>query len=91
TSIINIPDAQTNFHLYALEWYPDSMCIFVDSIKYLTFKKESDDWKVWPFNKNFHFILNLAVGGSWGGAQGVDDSIFPQRMLIDYVRVYKKE
>jgi beta-glucanase (GH16 family) len=91
TSIIKVPAAQSSFHVYAMEWYPDSICIFVDSVKYFTFKKESDDWKVWPFNKNFHFIFNIAVGGGWGGAQGIDDSIFPQRMLIDYVRVYKKE
>jgi beta-glucanase (GH16 family) len=91
TSTINVSGAQTNFHVYAMEWYPDSLCMFVDSVKYFTYVKESDDWKVWPFNKNFYFILNIAVGGSWGGQQGVDDSIFPARMLIDYVRVYKKE
>ncbi len=91
TSTINVPDARTNFHVYTMEWYPDSLCMFVDSTKYFTFRKESDDWRVWPFNKNFHFILNIAVGGNWGGQQGVDDNIFPARMLIDYVRVYKKE
>lgn len=91
TSTINISSAQTNFHVYAMEWYPDSLCIFVDSAKYFTFRKESDDWRVWPFNKNFHFILNIAIGGNWGGQQGIDDAVFPARMLIDYVRVYKKE
>jgi beta-glucanase (GH16 family) len=91
TSTITVSSAQTNFHVYAMEWYPDSMCIFVDSTKYFTFQKESDDWRVWPFNKNFHFILNIAIGGNWGGQQGIDDAIFPARMLIDYVRVYKKE
>ncbi len=91
TSTVNIASAQTNFHVYAMEWYPDSLCIFVDSTKYFTFQKESNDWRVWPFNKNFHFILNIAIGGNWGGQQGIDDAIFPARMLIDYVRVYKKE
>jgi len=89
TSTINISDASSAFHVYAMEWYPDSMNIFVDSIKYFTFKRESDDYKVWPFNKDFHFIFNIAIGGDWGGQQGVDDSIFPQRMFIDYARVYK--
>ena len=43
----------------------------------------------WPFDKQFHLLLNLAVGGNWGGAQGVDDTIFPASFVIDYVRVYK--
>ncbi len=43
----------------------------------------------WPFDKPFHLILNLAVGGTWGGGKGVDQSIWPQRMEIDYVRVYR--
>ena len=89
TATIKISDASSAFHVYAMEWYPDSINIFVDAIKYFTFKKESDDYKVWPFNKDFHFIFNIAIGGDWGGQQGVDDSIFPQRMFIDYVRVYK--
>ena len=90
TSTIKIPDVQDQFHVYAMEWYADSLSIFVDSLKYFTFKNEHTGWEVWPFNKNFHLILNIAIGGDWGGQQGVDNSIFPQQMLIDYVRVYKK-
>jgi len=44
----------------------------------------------WPFDQPGFFILNVAVGGTWGGAQGVDNSIFPQSMEIDYVRVYQE-
>lgn len=44
----------------------------------------------WPFNSPQFFILNIAVGGTWGGAQGVDNSIFPQEMEVDYVRVYQE-
>ncbi len=89
TATVKIPDAQDDFHIYAMEWYADSLSIFVDSLKYFTFYNEHTGWEVWPFNKNFHFILNLAVGGDWGGAQGIDLSAFPTQMLIDYVRVYK--
>ena len=42
----------------------------------------------WPFDKPFYLILNLAIGGNWGGE--IDDSIFPTEMQIDYVRIYKK-
>ncbi len=89
TATIKIPDAQEEFHVYALEWYADSLSIFVDSTKYFTFKNEHTGWQVWPFDKNFHFILNLAIGGSWGGQQGIDMTAYPTQMLIDYVRVYK--
>jgi beta-glucanase (GH16 family) len=44
----------------------------------------------WPFDQAAYFILNIAVGGDWGGAQGIDNSIFPQTMEIDYVRVYQE-
>ena len=44
----------------------------------------------WPFDKRFHLILNVAVGGNWGGVQGVDLNAFPAKLEIDYVRVYKK-
>jgi beta-glucanase (GH16 family) len=48
-----------------------------------------DDYMGWPFDQKFHLIMNIAVGGGWGGQQGVDESIWPQKMEIDYVRVYQ--
>jgi hypothetical protein len=45
---------------------------------------------VWPFDGPFRLLLNVAVGGTWGGQQGVDPSIWPQRMEIDFVRVYER-
>jgi beta-glucanase (GH16 family) len=89
TAIVNVPDCSERFHLYALEWYEDHMDIYVDGQKYLTFTNERKTYAEWPFDKPFHLILNVAVGGGWGGAQGIDDTIFPQRMEVDYVRVYK--
>jgi hypothetical protein len=44
---------------------------------------------VWPFDGPFHLVLNVAVGGTWGGQRGVDDGAFPMRMEVDYVRVYR--
>jgi beta-glucanase (GH16 family) len=63
--------------------------MYVDSVKYFTSTNDGTGWEAWPFNKDFHLILNIAVGGNWGGAQGIDTTIFPQKMEIDYVRVYK--
>jgi beta-glucanase (GH16 family) len=84
-----LPTAETSFHLYAIEWYEDRIDAYVDSNKFFSFPNDSTGWEAWPFDKPFHLILNIAVGGSWGGAQGVDNSIFPTRMEIDYVRVYQ--
>jgi len=56
---------------------------------YFQFKNEHSDQTGWPFNKPFHLLLNVAIGGFWGGKFGIDDSIFPQRMEIDYVRVFQ--
>jgi len=46
---------------------------------------------VTSFNKPFYLILNLAIGGGWGGQKGIDDAAFPQRMEVDFVRVYRKK
>ncbi len=87
---LTIPDASDAFHVYAMEWDRDHMDFFVDKHKYFTFRNEGIGSDAWPFDKDMYLILNLAIGGSWGGQKGIDDSIFPQRFLIDYVRVYQK-
>jgi beta-glucanase (GH16 family) len=88
TAGIYLPDAESNFHIFAIEWSEDKIEFFVDDIPYFSFTDEGTGWKEWPFDRKFHLILNLAVGGTWGGEQGVDDTIWPQRMEVDYVRVY---
>ena len=67
----------------------DAVDISVDGARYFSMQNphQGDDW--WPFDKSFYVILNLAVGGNWGGAQGVDPNVWPQRMLVDWVRVYR--
>jgi beta-glucanase (GH16 family) len=78
------------FHLYSLEWTPDRLIFFIDEKLYQTIdRKGGDTFKEWPFDQPFHIIMNLAVGGNWGGKNGVDTSIWPQRMEVDYVRVYQ--
>lgn len=87
---IEVKDNRDVFHTYSLEWSEKRVDAFIDDSLYFTFKKEADDFKVWPFDKRFHLLLNLAVGGNWGGKMGVNDSIFPVAMEVDYVRVFKK-
>lgn len=90
TATINISDATSAFHNYIVEWDENQIKAFVDDKLYFTFLNEGKGWEYWPFYKSFHLILNIAVGGTWGGAKGVDVSIFPQKMEVEYVRVYKK-
>lgn len=95
TAKVIVPTARTGFNVYAVEWTPEEVRGYVNGQHYFTFKNErltdpAADYKQWPFDKPFHLILNIAVGGGWGGAQGVDESIWPQRMEVDYVRVYRQ-
>nr|WP_320058067.1 glycoside hydrolase family 16 protein [uncultured Bacteroides sp.] len=87
---IACPDAYKQFHTYALEWEPEEYRLYVDNRHYFTFRNEKTGSETWPFDKRFHLLINLAIGGDWGGIQGVDDTRFPHRFEIDYVRVYKK-
>lgn len=87
---VTIADCQENFHVYSIDWNKDKIDFFVDDkIYHSVTRNPQDDFHGWPFDKRFHLILNIAVGGNWGGQQGIDDSIWPQRMEIDYVRVYQ--
>ena len=77
------------FIKYTMIWTPDKIEWYANDVKYHTYSKPSDDYRVWPFNKEYYLILNLAYGGNWGGYAGVDDTKLPHKFLIDYVRVYQ--
>lgn len=86
-----VPDAAQKFHVYAIEWDTERIAFFVDDLNYYTVTKAETGsfYEQWPFDQPFFLILNVAIGGGWGGQKGVDDSIFPTRMEVDYVRVYQ--
>ena len=86
-----VSDCYTQFHNYILEWESSEYRVYVDDKLYFTFKNEGKGFPVWPFDKRFHLLLNVAVGGNWGGQKGIDDTIFPRSMVVDYVRVYQKK
>ena len=83
-----IPDATDAFHIYRIDWTPYAIRSYIDGEKYFEFINEGNGYTVWPFDKRQHLILNIAVGGNWGGVQGIDNTIFPATMTIDYVKVY---
>ena len=84
-----MPGASTGFHLYRVDWTPYAVRGYIDDKQMFEFINEGSGPAAWPFDKRFHLLLNIAVGGNWGGSKGVDASVFPQSMEVDYVRVYK--
>jgi beta-glucanase (GH16 family) len=85
-----VPTSCSQFHVYQLDWRPDSLTIGVDGGGILRVLNDQPGGKgAWPFDVPFHMILNLAIGGNWAGAKGIDDAAMPQRMEVDYVRVWQ--
>lgn len=77
------------FHTYSIEWTPEKIDFMVDGVIYNHFINEHQTTKEWPFDQPFFLILNLAVGGNWGGKKGVDESVFPATLQVDYVRIFQ--
>lgn len=85
-----VPTSCTAFHVYQLDWRPHSITIGVDGRGILRVLDNRPGGKgAWPFFTPFKMILNLAIGGDWAGAKGIDDAAMPQRMQVDYVRVWQ--
>ncbi|WP_405415195.1 family 16 glycosylhydrolase [Maribacter sp. Asnod1-A12] len=84
-----IENPYSEFHDYEVQWTPKKVEFILDGNKYHEFENTGNGQLEWPFDQPFHMKLNVAVGGDWGGLQGIDDSIFPNSMLVDYVRIYQ--
>ena len=76
----------TAFHTFAVEWRQNSIRWYVDSIRYHTVNRGEQNGE-WVFNRPFYIILNVAVGGNFVGPPNAS-TVFPQTMLVDWVRVY---
>lgn len=88
---ITVDKPYEDFHTYSIEWLEKRIDFFVDGILYFSFNNEGAGKATWPFDAPHYLIINLAIGGGWGGQQGVENSIFPQKYYIDYVKVYKQK
>ena len=77
----------TGFHVFGIEWGPEYVNYYVDDVLYNQITP-ADVTGEWIFNKPFYMLINLAVGGDFVGSPN-SETVFPQTMLIDYVRVYK--
>jgi len=85
-----IEGLEEGFHVYVLEWDPEYLRLSVDGKPLLEYPNRHLGPEQWPFDRPMYLILNLAVGGSWGGEEGVDPSVFPARLEVDYVRVFPR-
>ncbi|TDQ29142.1 glycoside hydrolase family 16 protein [Zeaxanthinibacter enoshimensis] len=83
-----IDGIEEGFHVYVADWSPEKIEFFVDGKSVYTFSPGERSQEVWPFDQPFYLLLNVAVGGNFGGPE-IDDSIFPQQFVVDYIRVYK--
>ncbi|MDX2049177.1 MAG: glycoside hydrolase family 16 protein [Chitinophagaceae bacterium] len=89
TGNIMVPGCSDEFHVYGVEWNVEKVMVSVDGKTYFTFTNEHSGYDAWPFDNKMHLLLNIAAGGNWGGQKGTDENIWPQRMEIDYVRVWQ--
>jgi len=90
TGTHKVPDSTSAFHTYALEWAAGEVRVLIDDVPILTSRDDGRGWESWPFTRPFYLILNVAVGGDWGAVKGIDADAFPQRMEVDFVRVYQR-
>lgn len=88
TKKTKITTIEEGFHLYAIEWDKDKIAFFVDDVLVYNFQPTVKNENTWPYDQPFYFIINLAIGGNFGGP-AIDNSVFPQEFIIDYIKVYQ--
>lgn len=84
-----VKNPNENYHIYSIEWTPEKIDFMVDGEIYNTFVNEHKTTAEWAFDQKFHLKINNAIGGDWGGQKGIDNTSFPQKMFVDWVRIYQ--
>ena len=89
TAFFKIPHIHEDFHDYKMVWTKEAISFYIDEHHYATFEKPEGDVPLesWPFDKPYYLILNIAVGGTWGGK--IEEKDMPYQMDIASVRVYQ--
>jgi len=81
-----LADISTAFHIYAVQWTSEKMVFSVDGVVHYTYNPATKNSSTWPFNANQFIILNVAMGGNFGGT--IDPNFVSSTFEIDYIRVY---
>jgi len=84
-----IENIEQGFHVYTVGWTKEKIVFYVDDQLVYTFSPKKHSKEIWPFDQPFYIIVNLAIGGNFGGPE-VDNTIFPQEFIIDYIKVYQE-
>jgi beta-glucanase (GH16 family) len=90
TSILPVERIHQEFHTYAIEWTPNGIRAFVDDQQYFEYTDTTTPL-AWPYDQPQNLILNLAMGGDWGGLMGVDERLEKEQYIVDYVRVFERK
>jgi beta-glucanase (GH16 family) len=91
SGFVPLTNIEEEFNIFGLLWEEDRLIFYVngpENVLLTINRPEEYNQENWPFDKPHYFLMNIAVGGNLGGLEGVDDSIFPATMEVDYVRVY---
>lgn len=88
TKKTKIENIEQGYHLYAIDWTKDKIDFFVDNNLVYTFNPAEKTEATWPYDQAFYFVINVAIGGNFGGPD-VDDTIFPQKFVLDFIKVYR--
>lgn len=84
-----IANGPATFHTFWMDWTKEGMTFTIDGKKLVHWDRKPGGEDAWPFDAPFYLILNLAIGGDWGGQKGIDDSIFPAKFEIKSVKVWE--
>lgn len=87
---VEVKNLHEDFHRYGLLWTPEELVWFLDGKPVFRYANAHTGEDQWPFDQPFYILMNLAIGGAWGGLKGVDPGIFPSTFAIDYVRVWQR-
>jgi beta-glucanase (GH16 family) len=88
TKKTTIPKLEEGYHEYAMEWDAQKIAFYIDNLQVYVYQPAVQNENNWPFAQPFYIIVNLAIGGKFGGPE-VDDTIFPQNFYLDYIKVYQ--
>jgi beta-glucanase (GH16 family) len=89
TKFAPLENVSTQFHIYGMEWDESQIQWYIDGEPFFQFEHTGKNTEEWPFDKPFYLLLNIAMGGSWGGQRGIDPALREAVMEVDYVRVYQ--